>query len=251
MNSECPPLESFEDLLALDGDDPRRLHFHECPRCRARAIAFQAFLEPGPLPEGARPGEARVHLSRLIRAEAERRVEPRAERTMELEVERTFRPASEPLAERPGDSRGMWASMAAWFRPGWRPMIGLASVVVVVFLIARVAVDRPQTEAPVMRGGGVAGEFESSLPRAAATADGALSIDWRALPGASRYAVAFYSLDMSEILQVGTVDSTRLTLPSSILQRLGRSGTVVFVRVLAIDRGDPIARSAPVTLTLP
>lgn len=251
MNSECPPLESFEDLLALDADDPRRLHLHACPRCRARAMAFRAFLDPGPLPDGARPQEARAHLSRVIRAEAERTMEQRVERTMEPEVERTIKPAAEPLVERPGDGRGIWGAVAAWFRPGWRPMIGLASVVVVVFLIARVAVDRQPGDAPVMRGGESAGEFESSLPRAAATADGALSIDWRALPGASRYAVAFYSLDMSEILQVGTVDSTKLTLPSSILQRLGPSGTVVFVRVLAFDRGDPIAQSAPVPVTVP
>jgi len=235
MKQECPPLESFEDLLALREDDPRRLHLQSCPRCRARAVAFRAFLDPGPLPEGARPGEARLQLSRAIRTEAARALTRHAGRKV----------------DRRGDSGGIWAAVAAWFHPGWRSVVGLASVVAVVFLVARVAVDRQQGEAPVMRGGGPAGEFASSLPRVAATADGALSIGWEAVPGASRYAVAFYGLDMMELLQVGAADLTRLTLPPSSLGRLGPSGAVVFVRVLAFRGEDRIAQSAPVSVTLP
>jgi hypothetical protein len=217
----CPPVESFEELLRLDARDPRRAHLDDCPRCRARLIAFRSFVERRPMPAGADLGDARRRLSAAIRAEIEQ----------ESPRHRLW-----PRRPRP------WRMQLLW-----KPALGLVAAGVLVILLLRPAGQGSGDGALVLRG-------EGPAPAALAAdraPDGSLRLSWPAVPPAEGYRVMLYGRDLAEIARLEAGRDTVLVLSAERVARLGPSGGAVFWRVAALEGGEPVSLSAPATLQLP
>ncbi len=225
MNRDCPPIESFEELLSLDPEDPRRVHLDRCPRCHARMTAFTAFMEVHPLPEGVRMEEARRHLSDAIRRESEIR------------------------------SRGArsFPSPFAWFRFGrliWKPALGFATLLLLAGIFLRGGGDRGVDTPPILR--------DAGAPRAAGAplvsdraAGGAIQLRWRSIPESESYRVLLYGTDLVEISRIDAGRDTTIVLTPDVLARLGESDTPIIWRVAAVRMGDEVSLSPPATILLP
>jgi hypothetical protein len=224
MNSTCPPLESFEKLLALDPDDPRRVHLEECPRCSARLTAFMSFVKPEPLPAGVRLDDARTRLTEAIRREA-------------ILAQSTGR--SLPFAD-------LWDRIS---RPVWRPALGLVSLLLILLVIVRVT-DQGGRESPSLLRGGEPFR-DSGSPTSLVMPDGSFELRWPIVDGADAYRLLFYGTDLVEILRIEAEADTRMTLPRARLSQLGAAGSTVYWRVQALHGGDPVALSQPLPIRLP
>jgi hypothetical protein len=224
MNRDCPTIESFEELLSLDPEDPRRLHLERCPRCHARLTAFTAFMDVHPLPAGVRMDEARRRLSDAIRRESE---------------------------TRSGGTRS-FPSPSSWFRFGrlvWKPALGVATLLLIGGIFLRGGdhgVDNP----PVFRDAGVPQATGAPLVSDRA-AGGAIRLRWRSIPASEAYRVLVYGTDLSELSRLEAGRDTTIVLSPDVLARLGGSGTSIFWRVAALRMGDEISVSPPATLFLP
>jgi hypothetical protein len=225
MNPECPPIEEFEALLSLDASDPRRVHLGDCPRCRARVLAFTSFMAIGPLPEGIRLDDARRRLTQSIQRETGA-VQPNVERRAPL-----------------------WS----WFRAGrftWRPVLALASAALVIGIgTYRIAVRDRHSE-PVLRSASPA--VSTGTPLASSVdGSGGLQVSWGAIPRSDGYRLHFYGTDLKEIAVIDAGPETSLRISRERLVTLGSSGTPVFWRVASVRSGDEVSLSPPATLTLP
>lgn len=224
MNRECPPLEEFEELAALEMADPRRVHLENCPRCRARLTAFRSFMEMKPLPVGVRMDDARRHLTEAIRREA-------------------ASPLQWTLPRRPSTS---WFRFA---RPIWRPVVGFASALLVVGIFLQVTRDRGADYPPVLRDVGTP-QAARALPVGAVLDNGSIQLRWRSIPAAEGYRVLFYGVDLAELLRLEAGSDTTLNVPYEQVARLGAPGSSVFWRVAALQNGDAVSLSPPATLAL-
>lgn len=227
----CPPVETFEDLLRLDARDPRRMHLDDCPRCRARLIAFRSFLERRPLPAGADPGDARRRLSAAIRAESEREGRPRPSR---------------PRLPR------FWRIQILW-----KPALALIAASMLVVLLLRPAGHGPDVHSPADHSPAdgslvLRGQPSASMPLVADWApEGSVRLSWPAVPSAEGYRVMLYGTDLEEIARLEAGRDTMLVLTAAQVARLGPSGGAVFWRVATLAGGEPVSVSAPATLQLP
>ncbi len=243
----CPPVKSFEDLLRLDARDPRRRHLDDCPRCRARLIAFRSFLERRPLPAGVDLGDARRRLSAAIRAEAERE-------------------SHHPHQAPPRFPR-FWRMQILW-----KPALGLVAAGVLIALLLRPAHHSPAHHSPDVHspdvhspdvhsptdhspaGGSLVlrGQPSASVPLVADWApDRSVRLSWPAVPSADGYRVMLYGTDLEEIARLEAGRDTVLALTAAQVARLGPSGGAVFWRVATLAGGEPVSLSAPATLQLP
>jgi hypothetical protein len=232
MNENCPALETFEDLLRLDPADPRRRHLDECPRCRARGIAFASFMRGGELPPGTRLEEARIELA----ASLEREIARGSQRAQGRSSERRPRP---------------WEGLERFFRLLWKPAAGLAAVALVL-LALRIA-ERPAT-APegrmavrdASRAVSVAAPLRSELGPG-----GSIRLRWSPVAEADGYKVLLFSPGLQPIGEFEAGSDSMLTLASDRLAGIRPAGSVVFWRVAALRNGDTISLSAPAALRLP
>lgn len=226
MTRGCPSIERFEDLMALDPSDPRRAHLDTCPRCRSRMIAFGAFMEVHPLPDGIRLDDARKQLSKVIREETSGAIERRR-------------------------WRGLRLLASGFASPYRRVAIGAASLALAVAVFLQVTGERQKRPPFSLRGPEPTGELVVSPPTHSVLAGGALDLRWRAMETADGYRLLFSRPDLTEILRVEAGADTHLVLPAERVGELGSPGSVVFWRVVALHDGDTIAQSPPATIILP
>jgi hypothetical protein len=221
MSTTCPPLESFAELLRLDAQDPRRRHLEQCPRCRARMMAFRSFMEMEPAPVGADREDARRRLVAAIRRETLRSV------------------------GRAGPRRSIWQRRLPW--PVWKPALGLVAAALLIVVLLRAAGDRgPQ--APLMLRGANPTEAVARVPAATWAADGSAVLRWPAVPAADGYRVLVFDQDLQEIARLDAAGDTSLVLSPARLAALAPSGAALFWRVAALRQGDQISLSPPATL---
>ncbi len=69
MNKACIPAVEIGTVATAPPDDPRRRHLVSCPRCRALAREYDAFMNPAPLPAAAHTEWAATALSRRLAQE--------------------------------------------------------------------------------------------------------------------------------------------------------------------------------------
>jgi len=220
MKSDCPPVESFERLLRLHPADPRREHLGRCPRCRARAIAFRSFLESGPLPQGANLAAARDGMTKTLQAE------------IRGPVAFARLPRWRPRLSRP------WAAVA---------FSGAIAAVLLVLVSPTLLKQRDD----VLLRGAPATQAQLVLLPAETLPDGALLLRWHPLPGAESYRVTLFGQNLEELAQVSAGAAEFLEIPAGNLAALGPRGSALFWRVEALVGGDPVALSAPASLSLP
>lgn len=225
MNQDCMPIENLVELITLDPDDPRRAHLDACPRCRARLAAFRSFLEMHPLPEGARPADARKRLSRAIRQETS-------------------------ISQRSRSRPGPWSFLEILRRPRWQAAAGLVVATGAVVLLLQLT-ERREEQPILLRGAEGTESVEGSVPAHSVQADGAVELRWPSMADADEYQILIAGLDLEEILRVEAGPETQILLAAETVRDLGRPGSVVFWRVSALRGGDRIALSPPATLTLP
>ncbi len=214
--SDCPDVEALAALSGLSADDPRRAHVESCPRCRARLIALEEFVAAS----GSDVPEAEWHV-----AEAE------------LRRRRVSDGLVSPPARPPAVRR-------TWTRAVWRPVFAAAASLVVMIAGAWWVVQ--SRHEPTLR----ALPGDEWIP-SVESRGAAVTIAWRATPGADQYRVVFLdaSLEPVATLEVGPALEARVgreALPGGLAH-----GQAVMVEVHAIRGPDEVARSRAVPLTLP
>ncbi len=241
MSDRRPTIEELGALAALAGDDARRRAAESDPLTAARLRAFEDFVAPGSLPEGADLADAEARL--LVALERELGVPLAAPREQ----------AKTRGAPRPGTGGGWSRFLARVAGPVWRPALAVAATLVVVAgawtLLAPPGGDGP----PLLRGPEApldAGSWDAA-PTAEAAAPGTIRLAWRPAPGATRYAVVFLAPDLRELAQVDGLGGTELVLAATELPAGLASGQAVLWRVTAFHEGDEIGRSRTSTMVVP
>jgi hypothetical protein len=201
--------------VATRSDHPRAEHLDACPRCRARVLGVRAFVEPGSVPPGADPAEAR---ERIVGAVRER-----------LGLER---PAAPPIplprhARRRVPAAPRWLAVAAAF----------VAVIGGTWLVARLG------EPPVIERG--AEPADGLAPFEPRVASGAVTFRWHRAPGAEGYLVRILGADLRVLHESPvTADTSRvLTLREPPLDAL--ENEVAYWQVVALAAGAPLEESPP------
>ncbi len=223
----CFEAGEIAEVLSLGAEDPRRRHLEGCPRCRALALSFRDFVEPGPVPAGARSAEAAERLSQAIARE----IEAGARRA-----------ASRP---RTGALR-RW--LEGWLgRPSLRPVWVTASVVVVAGAAVIAILSRPAPES-VLRGERPAA---LALQPVRQQPGGELRLRWEPLAGAVSYQVRLYATSLEEVARLEPVRVPETVLRREALPSGLASGTRLLWRVVALRGGDELALSPVGSLRAP
>jgi hypothetical protein len=214
--NDCLDFETLAALSDLSADDPRRVHVESCPRCRARLIALKEFVASSgsDVPDAEwRAAEAELRRRRV----SDGLVSP---------------PARPPAVRR------------TWTRAVWRPVFAAAASLVVVLAGAWWVMQ--SRHEPALR----ALPGDEWIP-SVGSRGAAVTIAWRATPGADQYKVVFLgaSLEPVATLEVGPALDARVrreSLPGGLAH-----GQAVMVEVHAFRGPDVIAQSRAVPLTLP
>jgi hypothetical protein len=237
MTDPCFGPEQWDEILRLDPSDPRRSHLDTCPRCQARLLVYQEFLEDVSSPPGADPGDAAANLrtafEQELRSAALYRVSPGRERR-----DRTVPP-----------------ERAARFRwPRLRlPWTLAAGVLVIGVLIAGLEIRSGRERIDVLRD---LPERPSSVPSGGpdpiSTREregGAIELHWRRAPGADGYRVRLFGSDLADLVQLGPVVDTLYVLHRDEIP--GQAGRTIGWQVAALAGGRPFATSRPGTVHIP
>ncbi len=208
MEREHVEDHEIEQVLRLPADDPRRRHLETCPKCRSALALFLAFDDPGPVPAGAKPREARRRLAGIVERELG-----------------TAPPKRIVLGGR------------HWFSSGWA--FATAATLLVGAGIAWFALRPP---APVPGGNAWRGATTAApaLEEAAVAPDGRLVLRWRSVPGADAYEVRVYSGALREVWRATVSDTSASLAPAGLP---GGPGSVAWWRVSALRAGRELARS--------
>ena len=226
MTKECLDPEAIAEVMRLPESDPRRAHLSGCPRCRARLLLMERFLDSDSVPDGADLRDARRRLARALEQEIDGRG-----------------PSSSRSFTRP------WISRLAdsLLRPAWKPAVGAIAVAALMLLTLRWtgeplpwrdhAIDlRDQTTTPANV------PFPLAPTRGA---DGSLTLRWKPCAGADSYEVIVFGTGLKEKARFHAGAGAELRLDPE--QVAGLSGAP-FYTVAALSNGDEIGRSEPMTL---
>ena len=239
MSADRPSIEDLGAIAALPAEDPRRQAAEADPRVAAQLRAYEEFLAPGPLPDGADLAAAEARLLAAL------------ERELGVPLGESPRRAA-PVVSRPAGGR---AHFLAWLTgPALRPALAVAATLVVVAAAATLLAPRGGREAPNLRGpadGSLAPGAWDARPTAAAGGPGALRLAWSPAAGATRYAVVFLAGDLREVARIDDVTATECMLAADTLPAGLASGQAVLWRVTAYEGADEIGRSVTAPLTVP
>lgn len=216
MNELCVGVEQIGSILELAEQDPKRRHAESCPRCSALLASYQDFMkaEPGP---GSNPQGASAHLQKVLREEIEG-----AQKTSPLTRNRFF-----------------------ILRPAWGALVLVLALG--SFVLIRVGPDGPEQQ--VLRGGSTDGA-PLSLSQPGFLDDGSVRFSWEPLEEADQYQVVLYESDLTELTRSEPAAETEVVLSP---RQLGGAapGSALVWRVIALQGGDEIDRSAPAPFRLP
>lgn len=217
--------DEFARLMALSPDHPERVAAEADPAFVAWARMAGVF-ESG---DGAPLDEAAL---------APRRAE------LARRLERELRPVADVAPRRAG-----WFErfVAGWATPPGRAAFAFAALVCVAsagwWLMANRDAGEPMRGAPT--------EVREVRWLEPARADGKLRLRWDAVPGAERYELVFHSAELVELARVDAGASTDREFAAGSLPAGLAAGARIEVEVVAIARGDELARSRLVELQLP
>lgn len=202
---ECLAIERLGEPLT----EPEQSHLRTCPRCEAEFLLWQSFHDSRPVAdEGA--------AVQWVVSEVRRR--------------RTAAPA--PAAPWRG-----WLTAI-----GWRPLAGLAVLVLVVGTGVLIRDPEPRIVSPAP---GEQTYRTNTVTVVAPTGDlprPPTVLSWMAVEGASRYDVQVLEVDRVQLWSA-SASTTRLELPRAVLERVVPGKTLLWT-VTAIDgSGRPIAES--------
>lgn len=227
----CLPIEEIHRALELPAGDPRLAHIRECPRCRALADQFRAFVEARAegIPE-SRLAEAGARL----RTAMDQEIAASALRTASTERGEA-RAAASPPPRREGT--GSWWN--TWLTPAWKPALAFAALAVFAAGTVMWSGNATRTGESALRG--APGASGLALLGAERTAQG-VSLRWEPWNGADGYEVRLYTDRLDEIGRIPCADAS-LVLTADQLPQGRALPERLLVRVVALNGGDEIAIS--------
>ena len=222
MDHECIALQDLDLVLHAGEDDQRRDHLLECPRCRASLAMYQSFLEGNP---------------DLADKEMEARVAAGMHQYI-LENGTVARNADDVSDRSPvGENRFL-------NRTGFRSLMGLAAVLVVIVAIDRF-VPGHESHDLILRSSDISEADQLELSVAILTATGDIRLSWTSVPRADSYNVEILGSDLS-VLQTESVSAApTLDLPAGDIATWQSESASLLWRVTALAKGHVLARSAP------
>ncbi len=217
MNKACIPAVEIGTAATAPPDDPRRRHLASCPRCRALAREYAAFMNPGPLPAAARGDWAATALARRLAQEI----------GTPGGVIVPLRPRTRRFALPP---RALWAAAAV--------LVACAGI----FLARDLAEDLNPRVPPgpaILRG-------EADAPLAltvtsVAGASGAWDLAWTAPAGADANVVVLYDAALRELGRRDLGPRTSLALDP---RAWPEAASAAYVGVVFLAGGDEVGRTA-------
>ncbi|MCP5068658.1 MAG: hypothetical protein GY946_19010 [bacterium] len=218
MTDHCFGPEDLDDLLSLAENDPRHQHLDGCSACRSLLAAYRTYLDPGTLPEAADPRKAHEALQRFV-------------------SERILDDNTAPDPEH--SEASIWQGLIAALRG---PVLGPA-LALVVLLVALTAIWNSRESLSPERRSGIVREIpnteagETALAPSATLQDGAVLLSWHPVKDADAYRVQVLSADLILLEEIEAADQL------SVLREASGTGAIGFWRVIALKRGDEIARS--------
>jgi hypothetical protein len=227
MDHICLRDEDLPGMAALPVDSPARRPWESCVRCRARVAAFAEFLQPSVAGAGREWEEADARLAAAL--ESEIGGGPVPERAPA--GERTAPDAGRPLpgygASRSGPADGSARRLFRWlWQPSLRPVAAVAVVVVVLVTIQGIRrIDRPESDAIVLRDGTAQTAAALEPREVKRLSDGALSLSWSPADRADRYEVALYGEDLVERKRLDAANNLSLTVPAGEWSALAGSSS--------------------------
>ena len=231
VTEHCHPHEILALIGELAPGDPRRTHLDSCPRCRARLLAYRAFMV-GDLPTdlGLDPsilGAARLQLNAAVARE----------------IYGTER--------RPTARIGFRARLVSLAATSWRPALAAAAVLVLIFGLKtnQVPLDlplpSPDTES-LLRGTVEQSQTDHPLRVEPGPDTDTWHLAWEPPERTTASVVVLYDTDLAEVARLDAGAADRFLLESKMIST---PENVAFVRVVFAANGDEIGRSQARTLT--
>ena len=226
MSRNCLDMDALSDLLEAGPDDPRHAHVRSCVRCRNQMESLRAFRSP----ESGLPADEVAHAEQRMAAALDRAVSG------------TEEPVQSPFARaRTGLFGGPW----------WRPALGAAAVVMIVFAASQIVERGAPPPSGVVRGDAAEEPLAIVLQPPSVLADGRLHLAWEAHPEADAYRVVFLDLHLEELRSLSAGPETSVTLDTSVLRTMAPAGEQILWRVAALRRGVEIGGSPSAGVALP
>jgi hypothetical protein len=236
MSSACIEPADYESVARLPGDDPRRRHLEECPRCGAVWKAYRSFLEDREPLDGERPDEANATLGRII----------------EQQFGVTgIAPGTDPSSPGATEPRPARRPAHRFFRSPWR--IGALILAPAAAVLAAVLLfshgSRPGAPQAPYRGETAPAAFE--LRPSEVLPDGRIHLSWTPLDGADAYEVRIYDRRLGVLLKQAAGAQTALDLAPATLGPVAAPGAHFAWRVVASRAGEEVGTSAAGALEIP
>lgn len=220
MKTPCPALEDLPEIAAFPPSDPTRAHIDDCPRCRARLLAMEAFRAGPREVAGSRPDEAR--------------------RALDAFIDREFCPQPRRVRTRPRSTWNRWRIPTLIFVP--------AACVLLAILLIRPGEQR-EPERMILRGEAPRGAL--ALHPVVVGESGTIAFSWTGNEGATGYQLRVYNADLEAVYRSAVTAETTLALSISQFEGVPRTGAPTIWRVAAYKGAREVQLSAVGTLDLP
>lgn len=233
----CLDPEEMGRVAQSSSDDPCLAHMRDCPRCRARLIAYREFVEQSAAAPGSDSATAAVRLRRAFDLELMGPGSREARRTATGSTKSRLR---------------------AWFnnatlRPAWA--LGAALMLAVVFYAGHEwrhgSGPRHLLRGPAPQSGFSAAHGRIDLLPLRALPSGGVELRWRGVPGADAYDVRIIGPDLGDLARFASVrDTVLVLLPNHVPSDAG-PGAAAAWRVTALQGGRRLAESRVEPIHLP
>ncbi len=231
VTERCHPHETLAAISELAPGDLRRTHLDGCPRCRARLVAYRAFMA-GDLPSG-------LDLDPSILGAARSQLDA----VMTREIYGT------DLL--PAGRSGLHTRLVNLAAKSWRPALAAAAVLVLVFGLKtnqvplNLPLPSPGTES-LLRGTVERSQTDYPLRVEPGPDKGTWHLAWEAPERTTASAVVLYDTDLAEVARLDAGEAEEFLLQSEMIST---PQSIAFVRVVFAVNGDEIGRSQARTLT--
>lgn len=230
MNTDHPPLERFERILAREPNDTEHQHIASCDRCQAMLRMLREFESPTPLHE-ARLEEVEPRLTAMIADIVGADAAPTRGRVVG-DASAFARGPATPLRRR------------SWPR-------GLLAIAACLAVAAAVFALRRPAEPPLLRGDAVSSAIHLLAEQ---RSPAGLRLAWTSVPNATGYRIVVLDARVEQVAAFGPTHGTSVLVGAAELNALAlraAKGESFVWQVEALSGRDVIGYSGYRALALP